>query len=396
MKKLTIIWVVVLLMMIICFSQSVFGDGKFYYREHIPNEIPYQRAILAYGNGEEFLLLQTKYQVSNNGTLEDFGWIVPVPSLPELGSMEPADAQDIFFNLARWTEPNIVQMIWFYSVLALVLVVAVVGLFIVGIYQSWCRKRIFNRPLLYAISLSIMFALIGIMPTSRKVGISSVDIVREQQVGVYEAKVIQATNASDLVQWLTENGFYFDDTDTAVFDDYIQKNWYFVTAKISATASSKVNSSDGLVAPLILQFQSNEAIYPFALTATSGTKTEVLLYVLSTYPMLTDNHLPLEAAQRHSIKDILYSEYPKFWIEYRNDPRDLSSVDFWRERADSLYPEMELSLTQFCIDNLLPNEHDNISLTKLKGRLDPSKFKDDLILHEEPQQDSYRKTVYRW
>src|SRR5262245_19515554 len=57
---------------------------------------PTQKAIIFYDAGREDLLLQVKYE----GALEDFGWLIPVPSLPTVtkGSMQP------FYELSQLTQ----------------------------------------------------------------------------------------------------------------------------------------------------------------------------------------------------------------------------------------------------------------------------------------------------
>jgi hypothetical protein len=54
------------------------GDGCFVFRWNKGIDInePTQKAIIVYDAGREDLLLQVKYQ----GPLEEFGWLIPVPS----------------------------------------------------------------------------------------------------------------------------------------------------------------------------------------------------------------------------------------------------------------------------------------------------------------------------
>ena len=65
------------------------ADGCFVFKWNKAIDInePTQKAIIVHDAGREDLLLQVKYE----GPLEEFGWLIPVPSLPkvEKGSMEP-------------------------------------------------------------------------------------------------------------------------------------------------------------------------------------------------------------------------------------------------------------------------------------------------------------------
>jgi hypothetical protein len=74
------------------------GDGCFVFTWNKQKDInePTQKAILLYDQGREDLVLQVKYE----GPAEDFGWLIPVPALPEVrkGSM------DYFYELSRLTQ----------------------------------------------------------------------------------------------------------------------------------------------------------------------------------------------------------------------------------------------------------------------------------------------------
>src|ERR1017187_8348934 len=74
------------------------ADGCFVFRWNKQVDInePTQKAIIVHDAGREELLLQVKYE----GPLEDFGWLIPVPSLPTVskGSMEP------FYELSQLTQ----------------------------------------------------------------------------------------------------------------------------------------------------------------------------------------------------------------------------------------------------------------------------------------------------
>src|SRR6266705_3265420 len=79
-------------------SPSARADGCFVFKWNKVIDInePTQKAIIVHDAGREDLLLQVKYE----GPLEEFGWLIPVPSLPkvEKGSMEP------FYELSQLTQ----------------------------------------------------------------------------------------------------------------------------------------------------------------------------------------------------------------------------------------------------------------------------------------------------
>jgi hypothetical protein len=74
------------------------ADGCFVFKwnKNIDINEPAQKAIICFDSGQEHLLLQVKYE----GPLEEFGWLIPTPSLPkvEKGQMEP------FYELSQLTQ----------------------------------------------------------------------------------------------------------------------------------------------------------------------------------------------------------------------------------------------------------------------------------------------------
>jgi len=93
MNKATLFLILLLLLM---GSAPVLADGKFYWPESIPPGIPYQRALLWFDGRQETLMVQSKYRAATS-TGDGFGWVVPVPSVPELASMDP-ELADIWFD----------------------------------------------------------------------------------------------------------------------------------------------------------------------------------------------------------------------------------------------------------------------------------------------------------
>ena len=92
-------------------------------------------------------------------------------------------------------------------------------------------------------------------------GGATVDVIREEQVGIYDVQVVKADHAGGLIRWLNENRFQFDEEDTRVFDEYLRRGWCFVVARVDPTRSADDRFTDeGLVAPLILRFQTTAPV----------------------------------------------------------------------------------------------------------------------------------------
>src|SRR5580693_7641723 len=67
-------------------ADGMFVAPKFVWDKHKDINEPTQKAIIVYDAGREDLILQVKYE----GSVDEFGWLVPVPNLPEVkeGSMK--------------------------------------------------------------------------------------------------------------------------------------------------------------------------------------------------------------------------------------------------------------------------------------------------------------------
>jgi hypothetical protein len=251
--------------------------------------------MLIFDGGLETLLLQSQYSLPGQAS-GDFGWVVPVPSLPELASMEPAHASQLFRELSRVSAPRTYRLrVWIPAAVALLAVVVILGLPIAALVSRtgsgrWSEKR--RERLLRAwgtlafaafVYLACGATMFLFLQTSMGRGTSGVEVIRAEQVGIYDVQVIRSRQAADLIDWLNQHQFQFDEADTEVFEHYLQQGWYFVVARIDPTAAQQEDRAgrDGLVAPLILRFQAAAPVYPLALTATAGQGTRLLLYLLS-------------------------------------------------------------------------------------------------------------------
>jgi HEAT repeat protein len=233
------------------------ADGCFVFRWNKSIDInePTQKAIIVHDAGREDLLLQVKYE----GPLEEFGWLIPAPSLPtvEKGSMRP------FYELSQLTQ------------------------------QQWGGLHRGN---------TIPAGVAG-------EGGEAVKLIEVKTVGAYEVAVLSARDAGSLGRWLKSHGYSLPEGKAGIIDEYIRKGWYFIAVKINlakpASAKKAAASSgkgtkrpaqtrqaiqkqlaSGELHPLLISFDTPNCIYPLRISAVSGKPSEVSLYVLSAEPLL--------------------------------------------------------------------------------------------------------------
>lgn len=338
------------------------ADGKYYGREaSIPPHLPYQRAIIAFDGEREVLVVQSKFQATDDAPLGDLGWIVPVPAVPRVGTMTPDVAQRLFRDLDRQTlvEKIRISELLLLAALALILlslihslVVTILLLFggtragkiawltlalltVLLVLLPEARSSLGGALLLLAIAASLIHSLVAVARFRagdhrkfRPVGIGiavvcviavavvaipqfsqytskgSVAILREETVGDLEIKVIRAADASDLAAWLKENRFRFDDADRAAFASLISRRWVFVTARPVAGKEDSVIGRRGMLAPLVLVFPTKQAVYPLALTATAGSPTQIDLFAFHNGRLDAGEALPMTYAGRRETPGI--------------------------------------------------------------------------------------------
>jgi hypothetical protein len=199
----------------------------------------------------ESFTVQPKFE----GNALDFGMVIPTPSQPKLHEMP----RDFFKHLAV------------YSIL---------------------KRREFPQskllPLLYEGRDSKL--ALGTYSRSEPQGAArgdnqlpkpSVVVLEAGVVGSLDYKIIEASRADDLYQWLKDHKYHYAG-DEATLNHYVQKKWLFTVMKIDTMQmkKNKDGSYAGEVTPTRFQFSSEKLIYPLKITQISvKDKTEALFYV---------------------------------------------------------------------------------------------------------------------
>lgn len=248
-----------------------------------------QQAVLVYDEAteRETMMVSMTYQ----GTADKFVWLIPTPSKPDIerGSK----------NLITAIEEKI-------------------------------------NPRNYKSGGSF---LLGDDLTSSAMPETTVTVVESKQVDYYDATVLEATSAEDLVEWLNTNGYTFPDDSTYLLNDYITNGWYFTALKIQNTVDSDSVTADlksGNGTPVQLSFQANNLVYPLRISAiTQDTTTSdypfekkkkntdeqsIVLYVFSNHKVeangFTVNHA--DWLKRDVIEGFATNTNGDPWVELDN------------------------------------------------------------------------------
>ena len=347
---------------ILTLPSIAYADGKFFSAEKVPPDLPYQRALIAHDGGRELLILQSKFE----GEARDFGWVVPLPSVPELASMKENEASSLFFVIDQTSSAEVVSIsVFVFGILFLFcfcLTITVIVFSTFNRVRTGTWPKYLSMPTSTTVALLLFFCFVLALPGTMGGKESKATVLHAEQVGIYDVKVVGAEDSEGIMEWLIQHEYNFDDTDKAVFDNYIKRGWCFVTTRVDLEKAKKEGfiSEEGLVNPLVMLFESDKPVYPLALTGTIGSEVEILLYVFDS----------------HKVED----ESKRFTTRFAGE-RDLV---FYADRID-FQPEEFKEKWDFR----------QSYLTKLKAKLKPEQMKEDLVLDKAPDDKPYREHVYR-
>jgi hypothetical protein len=105
-------------------------------------------------------------------------------------------------------------------------------------------------------------------------GAAPPEVLDQVQLGPVEATTLEASDADGLTAWLDENGYEIRDEIAEGLDDYVARGWYFVALKLTSDVPL-----EGGLDPIRFTFDSDELVYPMALSKVATTTQKARLYV---------------------------------------------------------------------------------------------------------------------
>ena len=186
------------------------------------------RGLLVFANGTEKLILEPSF----TGNAREFGLVMPVPSNPDINEAP----ENIFPELEDLTNPVVP-----------------------GVFEG------------------------GLQSLSAPSG-QGVTIIQQKDVGDYTVTVLTAETANALIDWLNQNGYRYNPSDTANFNYYVEKGgFYFVAMKVNMTAA-RVDAQgflNGRLRPIEFAFAAPKPMLPIRSMAGDMPSMNFTLYVLA-------------------------------------------------------------------------------------------------------------------
>lgn len=199
-------------------------------------------------------------QIFFEGEADEFAWVVPVPSDPDIGL-----SSDSLFTQLEWRTAPTFNLEW-----------QEVG---DCVWDYWGRGGGFGAPEAFDTTASV-----------EEDGASNdVVVVAERQVGPYDQVTLQASDAGALLTWLQDNDYDIPDEVGKNLQPYVAERSFFVALKLT-------NDSDaGDIAPIRMTYKADAAMIPLVLTAIAATPDMRLQpYVFSDKRAVPDNYLHVQ------------------------------------------------------------------------------------------------------
>jgi hypothetical protein len=208
---------------------------------------PMQRCfIVDVGDGTEAMVLQIAFGKTD---LSEFGWLVPLPSVPEVRE----ESNRVFEELFYWTLP----------------------------------------PYTYQTGGGCASSSTGIMPAQplNDGGSERIDMIEKQVVGNFDVFTVEAETPEELKSWIEENDYVVPEGYESIFQNYINKGWIFVAIKVHLP--EEINWYEGsygpnyypieysVLHPLYFQFETDELVYPMLISKLNGGSTDLTMFVLA-------------------------------------------------------------------------------------------------------------------
>ena len=205
---------------------------------------------------------------------------------------------------------------------------------------------------------------------------SSVVVEAEYAVGIYDIVILSSTDSSDLIDWLTENGYGANPQAEEMLGEYIDDGQLFFAAKVDL---EEVSEEGSFLEPLQFSYESDAFALPVRLgTLNSPGEQDVVMYVLtdtddgkvgiSNYPMVeiedecmvdvyaeggVDNYYGTKFADAYGEEDGAAWMVEYAWATNSCDPcpteppsnEELEQAGFEGDRWDSYFTRLRVRYT---------------------------------------------------
>lgn len=324
----------------------------------MPN-MPSQRGIIVYRDGIEKLIVESAF----DGQGKEMAWIVPTPAEPtSIKQTTPG----LFTALELGLQPKVLSETLWGGPLSFL----AVWIFLWGVIAAGRKQFQPSRACVYAFlwSVGIFFFtfpyIMGTLGGSSEPLVAGTHVSQKASVGNYEVQTLQADTPDALNAWLKENGFIeLPEAGCKTARAYIDEGWHFVVAKLKRDGEGFTRPH-----PLLLEFPTRTPVYPMRLTALSGSRLQLDLFVIA-----------------H--QEAVASGMERVYVDSFEETEDLGTIrSYGFRRVQSSYAALDLP-------SLVDLAGKRSVVTWLKAEYKPRDMDKDIRLTFKAP-EAFRKTIY--
>lgn len=193
-----------------------------------------ERILFAHQNGQVIAQIQIQY----SGQPGDFGWLLPLPSVPMNKMGQPGidiGVDELFSQLTTTTQPK----------------------YRLNRVYEMCGSGIGPEDSPQA-NTDLANGAGGAAPGSPGPGMGP--LVVQSTVGPYDFAILKADSQDDMLNWLMTNRYFVPSGTDSVLGPYIRPGAYFLALKLQTGLSA------GDLQPVVLNYQSDLPMIPIILT----------------------------------------------------------------------------------------------------------------------------------
>lgn len=224
-------------------------------------QMPDQAAMIVYdaANKRQTLAIETRFV----GTGTDFGWIVPLPSRPEV----TPGTTGMFPCLRGMFAPIVHRG----GDEALTFGLIVLVLFTLSIVYLSGRWRELCAALLLILFLAAVTPALGTARSSAGSPVAEPEFVDRRVVGDFDVTTLESPRGEAVVRWLRDHHFHVPATAESAIHQHAREGWSFVATRLTREAGT---SEPTTAHPLVFAFTTDAPIYPMRLTG-AGAKRDL-------------------------------------------------------------------------------------------------------------------------
>lgn len=241
---------------------SARADGKMFAVEIADvsgAQIPDQSALICWNPATKTQTLAIETRFIGKGT--EFGWVVPLPSRPEV---KPG-TKGMFPSLRGMFAPVVQTR----GAGAAPFLICLVIFVLVMLYSKSAIRWVI-------VVLLILFMMVLLTPSLGSAGAGAGGAVAEPEyldrriVGDFEVTTLESPEGTVVVDWLRAHKFHVPAAAETVIDQYAKEKWSFVATRLSR----EIDSAEASTAhPLVFTFTTEVPVYPMRLTGADAKQS---------------------------------------------------------------------------------------------------------------------------